>query len=109
MIQVTIFENQAKEYTALHCIGHAEYADPGEDIVCAAVSALVINTVNSIEHLVHDEFDLVTEQKSGLVDFSLKAGYSRESLLLLQSLVLGLQGIQKNYGTEYMMLIFKEV
>lgn len=109
MIQVTIFENHAKEYTAFHCIGHAEYADPGEDIICAAVSVLVINTINSVEHLVHDEFDLVTEQESGLVDFSLKDGYSSESLLLIQSLVLGLQGIQKNYGTEYMMLIFKEV
>lgn len=109
MIQVTIFENHAKEYTAFHCIGHAEYADPGEDIICAAVSVLVINTINSVEHLVHDEFDLVTEQESGLVDFFLKDGYSSESLLLIQSLVLGLQGIQKNYGTEYMMLIFKEV
>ena len=78
-------------------------------IICAAVSVLVINTINSVEQLVHDEFVLVTEQESGLVDFSLKDGYSRESLLLIQSLVLGLQGIQKNYGTEYMMLIFKEV
>ena len=62
-----------------------------------------------MEQLVSDEFDLVTEQESGRIDFSLRDGYSRESLLLIQSLVLGLQGIQKNYGTEYMMLIFKEV
>ena len=109
MIQVTVFENQAKEYTAFQCMGHAGYADAGEDIVCAAVSALVINTINSVEQLVSDEFDLVTEQESGRIDFSLRDGYSRESLLLIQSLVLGLQGIQKNYGTEYMMLIFKEV
>ncbi len=109
MIQVTIFKNQAKEYTAFHCIGHAEYADAGEDIVCAAVSVLVINTINSVEHFVHDEYDLVTEQESGLIEFSLKNGYSKESLLLIQSLVLGLQGIQENYGTEYMTLIFKEV
>lgn len=109
MIQVTVFENQAKEYTAFQCIGHAEYAGAGDDIVCAAVSALVINAINSVEQLVSDEFDLVTEQESGRIDFSLKGGYSRESLLLIQSLVLGLQGIQKNYGTEYMTLIFKEV
>ena len=109
MIQITIFENQAKEYTAFRCIGHAGYAKSGEDIVCAAVSALVINTINSVEHLVSDEYDLTTEQESGLIDFSLQDGYSKESLLLIQSLVLGLQEIQKNYGTEYMMLIFKEV
>lgn len=109
MIHVTIYENHENEYTAFNCIGHAEYKEYGEDIVCAAVSVLVINTINSIEHLVQDEFDVVTEQESGLIDFSLKEGYSRQSLLLIQSLVLGLQGIQNNYGNEYITIIFKEV
>lgn len=109
MIQVTIYENQKHEYTAFRCIGHAEYGEPGEDIVCAAVSVLVINTINSIEQIVSDEFDIVTEEESGLIDFSLKKDYSGESVLLIRSLVLGLQGIQNNYGNEYITLIFEEV
>ncbi len=109
MICITVFENQAKEYTAFQCMGHAEYAEPGQDIVCAAVSALVINAINSVEQLVCDKFKLTTEKESGLIDFSLEDGYSQDALLLIRSLVLGLQGIQKSYGTEYMMLIFKEV
>ena len=109
MIYVTIYENQEHEYTAFNCIGHAEYGEVGEDIVCAAVSVLVINTINSIEHLVSDEFNIVTEEKSGLIDFSLKENYSKESVLFIRSLVLGLQGIQNNYGNEYITLIFKEV
>ena len=109
MIRVTVYENKTKEYTGFCCTGHAEFAGPGADIICSAVSALVINTVNSVEQLVSDEFELVTDQKSGLVDFSLNDGYSQESVLLIRSLVLGLQGIQKNYGTEYIMLLFEEV
>jgi len=109
MINVTIYENQAKEYTAFRCKGHAGFANSGEDIVCSAVSALVINTVNSVEQLVSDEFELVTDSEEGFIDFSLNDGYSPESVLLIRSLVLGLQGIQKNYGTEYIMLLFKEV
>ena len=109
MINVTIYENRQKEYTAFCCIGHAEYANPGEDIVCAAVSVLVINTINSIEQLVSDKFDLVTDQESGLIDFSLKDGYSQMSIVLIRSLVLGLHGIQKNYGNEFVSLKFKEV
>ena len=109
MVFVTVLKNQNEQYIGFECIGHAGYAEAGEDIVCAAVSALVINTINSVEQLVSDEFELVTEQESGRIDFSLKDGYSEKSLLLIQSLILGLQGIQKNYGTEYMMLIFKEV
>ena len=53
--------------------------------------------------------DPVTEEESGLIDFSLKKDYSRESVLLIQSLVLGLQGIQESYGNEYLSLNFKEV
>ncbi len=109
MIHITIYENHNHEYTAFNCIGHAEYGEPGEDIVCAAVSVLVINTINSVEQLVSDEFDIVTDQESGLIDFSLKENHSKEAVLLIQSMVLGLQGIQNNYGNEYMTLIFKEV
>ncbi len=109
MIYITIYENQKQEYTAFNCIGHAEYAEAGEDIVCAAVSVLVINTINSIEQLLSDEFHIATEEESGLIDFSLKEDYSKEAVLLIRSMVLGLQGIQNNYGNEYITLIFKEV
>ena len=90
-------------------MGHAGYGDSGEDIVCAAVSALVINTVNSIGQLVGDGFEVEAGQEGGRIDFSLKEGYSKGSLLLLDSLVLGLQGIQKSYGKEYVSVKFKEV
>ena len=109
MIHVTIYENQKHEYTAFNCIGHAGFAEAGEDIVCAAVSVLVINTINSIERFVSDGFDIVTNEESGLIDFSLKENYSKEAVLLIRSMVLGLQGIQNNYGNKYMNLIFKEV
>ncbi len=36
--------------------GHAGYAARGSDIVCAAVSVLAQNTVNSIEHFTQDSF-----------------------------------------------------
>ena len=41
MIHVTIFCNEDKECVGFQTEGHAEYADPGSDIVCAAVSAAV--------------------------------------------------------------------
>ena len=34
-----------------HVEGHAGYADYGQDIVCSAVSVLVINCINSIDEL----------------------------------------------------------
>ena len=43
-------------YKSFHINGHAMYAEAGSDIVCAAVSALVINTINSIEEFTDDPF-----------------------------------------------------
>jgi len=110
MIKITIYKNQNDLYTGFDSIGHAGYAEHGEDIICAGVSALVINTINSILTFTDDSFDTTTEEDSGMITFHSKGNkISKDSNLLIKSLVLGLQGIQNNYGNEYIMLIFKEV
>ena len=48
MIKITI-TTQDKQFKRFTVSGHAEYDDPGKDIVCSAVSILVINTVNSLD------------------------------------------------------------
>ena len=39
MIEITVYRNQNNLYTGFDCIGHAGYANAGEDVVCAGVSA----------------------------------------------------------------------
>ena len=39
MIQITIFQNDKNECMGFQTSGHAEYSEPGQDIVCAAVSS----------------------------------------------------------------------
>ena len=109
MIHVTIYETKDHQYIGFNCIGHAGYSEIGEDIVCAAVSALTITCVNSIEQLVGDSFRLVTNEEEGLMDVLLEEGYHCESLLLLASLVLGLREISESYGREFISLECKEV
>ena len=45
MTKVTILQNSKNECVGFDVYGHAGYADAGEDIVCAAISILVINTI----------------------------------------------------------------
>ena len=99
MIAVTIYQNHSGQYVRIHCIGHAGFAKPGEDIICAAVSVLVINTLNATE----------TDQKSGLIDIRFQHPGSHDAKLLLDTMVLGLQAVQDQYGTDYTLLTFKEV
>ena len=42
MTKITIFRNQDQAFLGFDCLGHAGYAEEGEDIVCAGISALVI-------------------------------------------------------------------
>ncbi|MCM1105756.1 MAG: ribosomal-processing cysteine protease Prp [Blautia sp.] len=108
MIAITIYQKQGR-MEGFHCIGHSGYAASGKDIVCAAVSTLVINTVNAIERFTQARFNLDTEEKEGLIAFMLQERADHDTELLLKTMLLGLQDIQNNYGNEYLILDFKEV
>ncbi|WMJ88146.1 ribosomal-processing cysteine protease Prp [Anaerocolumna sp. MB42-C2] len=105
MIKISIYKNAESKIIGFRCLGHAGFAKSGQDIVCAAVSVLVINTVNSIEHFTSDTFDLKEDENKGEIDFKIVSKPSKESSLLLNSLFLGLQGIKEDYGQEYIKLI----
>lgn len=47
MIQIKSEKNNGK-FTKVKVLGHALYDDYGKDIVCSAVSSIVITTVNGI-------------------------------------------------------------
>lgn len=75
MITVTVTKKN-NSYTEFTSKGHAGYAEEGQDIICAAVSVLVINTVNSLETLTHDQISV--KEKDGYVSFVLQSLYQRE-------------------------------
>ena len=106
MIRITVYRND-KGYTGFKSQGHAGYADAGYDIICAAVSVLTVNTINSIETFTDDTFHV--KQKDGYVECRFNGVLSDASVLLMNSMILGLQSIQKDYGNEYIQVIFKEV
>ncbi len=109
MTHVSIFKTGKGEYRGFNCIGHSGYADAGEDIVCAAISVLVINTINSLERLVGEDFKLVTNEEEGLIDCRFEKGINAKSVLLLDSMVLGLTEIREQYGETFIDLTFEEV
>jgi len=101
MIKVTIFKDNDNIITGFKILGHADYAEKGSDIVCAAVSALVINTLNSMEHFTSDTFNVKQDEDKGLIEFHVVRPISGNGNLLLSSLALGLQGIADEYTGKY--------
>ena len=87
--------------------GHAGYAEAGQDIVCAAVSALIITTVNSLEKFTDDKFDV--QEKDGFVSIHFRNVLSERGMLLMDSLLLGLTEIAGSYNNRYLTVKVKEV
>ena len=110
MIHITIFENEKNECIGFQTEGHAGYAESGEDIVCAAASVLVLNTMNAIEAFASDEYSVMADEDTGMISYHLTKNPSKEAGLLLSSMILGLQNMvdDENYA-EYIDLTFEEV
>ena len=106
MITITVYKNEIG-FTGFTSQGHAGYADHGYDIICAGVSVLTVNTLNSIETYTNDKFKV--KQKDGFIQCKFNGVLSEQSNLLMNSMILGLKSIQQDYGNEYIQVIFKEV
>lgn len=74
--------------------GHAHYAEPGKDIVCAGVSALVQNLIQSIEELTADKIQY--DMQPGTVDIKFR-DLSEHAQLLVSSFFVGIEMIASEY------------
>ncbi len=94
---------------AFEACGHAGYARIGKDIVCSAISILMINTINSIDEFTEDRIEVTSDEKTGLIRCVFSDTASADSELLIKSLVLGLKQIQNEYGNKFIDINYEEV
>lgn len=101
MITVTFVRDEAdKRIVSFAVEGHAKYAKPGKDIVCAGVSAVSVGTVNAIEALAG--FELPVAMKNGWLSSDIPILPDAEAdgrmQLLLESMAVMLETIATSYG-----------
>ena len=106
MIKIT-FQKQNGEYKSVISEGHAEFAESGEDIVCSAVSVLLINTANSLESFTDSLLGL--DSDDGVLTIVLKDTIDEKARVLMDSLKLGLETVRDEYGEDYLQIDYKEV
>ena len=101
MITAQLSRNTAGQVVAFEVTNH------GNSHVCAAVSMLVLNTVNAIEALTKAQFDCDYAAEGGYITFRLTSGrgesHGREAGLLLDAMALGLQSTADQYPQELTM------
>lgn len=97
MTTIVIFKSN-DHYKGFTCMGHAGFDRSGKDIVCAAISVLVINTINSIEELAAEQITVNADEDAGAIECHFPNEINEKAKLLMDSMVLGLKGIEHDYG-----------
>jgi len=94
LISVTVSRKKNGRVSAFNARNH------GASEVCAAVSMLVLNAVNSVESFTDARFACEYDEDGGYINFSLENVRNKNAALLLDSMVLGLRSVAKKYGDE---------
>ena len=96
MTNITFYIKSDNTIVGFKSKGHAEFSRRGTDIVCASVSILLINTINSIERLTGDRCNYKINDIRATIDFEMDT-YGEHSQTLLKALRLGVEGIAGEY------------
>lgn len=112
MIEVLFIRNQQGEIIRFTAHGHADTAKFGEDILCAAVSALIQGAVIGLENYSQPKIEKNDKQGStsdnGFIDVWVDEGKEPAAVsAIVQTLYLSLKRIEKDYK-KHLMVIVKE-
>ena len=110
MTTVVIKMDHKGSYCGFYCKGHAGYAKHGKpDVLCAAISALTIGTINSLETLAGEKIKISTDSESGYLKCDFESTLQEKSSFLMDAMIFSLQNISEEYGTKYLQVKFEEV
>ena len=107
-VEINVSGGKAVGFTAK---GHAEYADPGEDIVCSAVSALTQTTLLGLLEEIEIKTEYVIDD-DGYIDCMIAdtsdCEKCKQADLIIRVMKLGLCNIKENYS-KYLGITEREV
>lgn len=111
MITVRLKRGHDQRILAFSVTGHSGYAQRGNDIVCAGISAVVQTTILGLQDVLG--IDCTGAQADGELHCALPADLPHESAdlaeLLLRTMLAGLTALAEAYADYVRILVQKEV
>lgn len=109
MTRVTICRDKRGNFQSFTCEGHAGYAQEGEDVVCAGISAIVINTINCLTDLLGENVQCGYDEEDGYITCVFQNTPQEKASFLIECMIHGLSWIRQQYGKDYLVYEIKEV
>lgn len=109
MIHVWVHKEPSGRIRSFEMKGHANFAEHGKDLVCAAASAVSFGAVNAIIELTGNEpkIDMGTDGGYLFVEFPATNTEDAATQLIAKAMIVSLQTIENDYG-QYIQIKFKQ-
>lgn len=112
MTIIKILKNDNK-ILGIECSGHCGYAEKGADIVCSAISSIMGTCHLGLERIAEAEPEFLQDDNQGYLLLKIKKNLNKEHMqiaqTILQTTVLGLSELSKDYKDFIKIISFKSV
>ena len=93
MIHITIKYKSTGEFISLISQGHADSAPYGQDLVCAAVSGVILGGINALQG---KNYSLKNNENKGILELRNIGKMSERDAVVIDTMVLQLQAIERD-------------
>ncbi len=111
MVNVKVWRNDIEQIVSFEAFGHSGYGYQGQDIVCAAISILLQTAVMGLEGYLN--LSPKVEIKDGFLKCHLRqkldALKAEKAAAILETMLIGLQEINKQYPESINIVMMREV
>ena len=93
---IATFVKKNGNFCGFHICGHSGYSEEGSDIVCAAVSAMAMLTINTVSEEFGLDTEVTADENGPVIDFKLKTE-NRYASALISGLANELSALENDY------------
>jgi hypothetical protein len=110
MTTIVIEKSPEGAYKGFTCMGHAGFARKGKpDILCSAISALSIHTINGLEKAAGQKLDVKEDESTGFMRCVILDEPGEGARCLMDAFVSSVEMLSEEYGDKFLQIQFKEV
>jgi uncharacterized protein YsxB (DUF464 family) len=92
MIKVLVRYNNSKEFESLTIKGHANSGPLGHDLVCAAISGIVLGGINNLQN----KFSLTSDEKTGSLELKSLGKVSEHDNIVIETIITQINSIARD-------------
>ncbi|MCR5184951.1 MAG: ribosomal-processing cysteine protease Prp [Bacilli bacterium] len=93
MTKITVRYQSTGEFISLKSEGHADSAPKGEDLVCAAISGVILGGINALEE---KHFQIKVNEKQGNIELCNVGKMNEHDNVVIEVIVSQLQSIARD-------------